>query len=113
VVENSCSPEDFARRQKLFEDHERKWSNAGTVARAVHKLPKGLSFERRFTTIHGKNLISSHGARDSGLNFLRLSSATIRKPIECWSIPSLPFGFEVYAVYPPDSILAVAEEKER
>ena len=81
--------------------------------KTIHELPKELDFERHFVTTPGSNLIAFRGMEDGPLSFLRLPSVTSQKSIEQWSIPPFPFGLKVFAVYPPDNILAVAEEREK
>ena len=46
------------------------------------------------------------------LTFLRPPSVMSQKPIERWGIPPFPFNLGIFAVYPPDNLLTVAEEKE-
>ena len=81
--------------------------------KTIHELPKGLNIGRHFVTTPGWNLITFRSMEDGTLSFLRLPSVTNQKPIEQWSIPPFPFGLKAFAVYPPDNLLAVAEEKEQ
>ena len=104
---------NFSQRRKLCEEYERKWSNAGRVVLAVHELPDDLSPQRHTISTHGGDIITSHSIGDGCLRFLRLPPVTSQLPIKRWSIPPFPFNVKAFAVYPPDSILAVAEEKER
>jgi len=113
LVENPHSLCDFSQRRKLCEEYERKWSNAGRVVLAVHELPDDLSPQRHTISTHGGDIITSHSIGDGCLRFLRLPPVTSQLPIKRWSIPPFPFNVKAFAVYPPDSILAVAEEKER
>ena len=111
LVENPCSPCDFAQRRKACEEHERKWSDAGRVEKAIHELPEGSSLGV-YPTILGRNLIALRNTQNvGGLTFLRFPPVTSVSPIERWRIPPLPFELRHFAVYPPDNILAVAEEK--
>ena len=112
LVENLRSPCDFVQRRRQCKEHERKWSNAGRVVKAVHKLPQEL-LSQQYSTIHGGGLIISCDNQNNNLDFLRIPPVTSRKPIERWSIPPFPFYPVAFAVYPPDLILAVVEEKER
>ena len=82
--------------------------------KTIHESP--LNRQRHFTTTPGRNLISYRSMEDGTLGFLRAPSVTSQKPIERWSIPSFPSSLRVFAsiaVYPPDNLLAVAEEKEQ
>ena len=80
---------------------------------AAHELPEELSIQRYYTTIHGGNFVTVHKPYGKKLHFLLIPSATSQKPVKWWTIPPLSFRFEEFAVYPTDSILAVAEEKGR
>jgi len=109
LVENPCSPCDFAQRRKLCEEHKRKWSSVGKAVMTVHESPREL--KQHSATVRGRNLIALRNFRHNSLHFLRLPSVANRKPIEWWSIPTFPFRLRVFAVYLPDSILVAAEEK--
>lgn len=80
---------------------------------AVYKFPEELTIKRHTITTHGRNIIASHSKKDGDLSFLRLPPVTSQLSIERWSIPRFPFNLKAFAVYPPDSVLAVAEQKER
>ena len=111
LVENPYGPCDFARRRKAYEEHERKWSDAGKLEKAIHELPEEPS-HGLYITVLGRNLIALHNTQNVGcLTFLRLPPVMSVKPIERWSIPPLPFEIRFFAVYLPDNILAVTEEK--
>ena len=113
-TDNPCNPCDFAQRRKAYEEYERKWSDAGSSVRAIHKLPEKISPKIHPTMALGRNLIALRGTPNVGsLTFLRLPPATSAKPIERWYIPPLPFELNVFAAYPPDNILAVTEAKNR
>ena len=111
LIENPCIPCDFAQCRKLCEEHERKWTAAGRAIKAAHKLPEELIPRWAYTL--GRNLIAFRSIRGDCLGFLRVPPVASRRPIEWWDVPPLPFDVRAFAAYPPDNILAVAEEKER
>ena len=49
----------------------------------------------------------------SGLSFVCLPPVTSQQPIKWWSIHPFRFNLEAFAVYLPDNIIAIAEQKER
>jgi len=83
--------------------------------KAIHKLPEEPDPERHFVRTLGWNLIA-YCTMEEGLigplTFLRPPSVMSQKPIERWGIPPFPFNLGIFAVYPPDNLLTVAEEKE-
>jgi len=113
LVENPRNPSDFTQCRKLYEAHERKWSNAGRAVKTTHELPEELDAEQHFITTHGWNLIAFCSMEDGPLSFLRLPSTTSQRPTEQWTIPSFSFSLKVFAVYPPDNLLVVAEGNEQ
>ena len=115
LIENPCSPCDFAQRRKLFEEYKCKWSDAGRVVKTIHEFPEELSLGDYFRTSEGWNLIGyrSTSTGDGNLMFVRVPPVTSQRPIEWWSIPPLSFHARAYAVYPPDNLLAIAEHKGR
>ena len=111
LVENPYGPCDLAQRRRAYEEQERRWSDAGRAEKAIHKLPEEPPYGPHLTAL-GRNLIALRNMLNvGGITFLRLPPVTSAKPIERWSIPSLPFKFRFFAVYPPDNILVVTKEK--
>ena len=113
LIENPRNPCDFAQHRKLYEEHERKWSYPARVVKTIHELPKELLLQQHFISIPGWSLIAYRNIEDGNLSFVHLPPAMSQRPIEWWRIPPLPFSVEVFAVYPPDNLLAVTEEKEQ
>ena len=113
LTENPSNSCDFSQRRKLCKEHEHKWSSAGRVTKTIHELPEEIISEGCLIAILDRNLIASPGRWDDSLGLLRVPPVTSRKPIEWWKIPPLPFNPKAFAAYPPDNILALAEEKER
>ena len=108
----------FAQRRKLWEEHERKWLDAGKVAKAIYELPDEIPPGRFFTQIINGNLVAFRNVRNDydGLNFLHLPPVTDQAdqgPVERWSIPPFTFKFAAFIVYAPDSVLAIAERGGR
>jgi len=85
----------------------------GEVVKTTHELPEELSIYKIFTTTPGRNLIAYRNPEEGKLSFLHVPPVTGQRPIEWWSIPPFPFIVDVFAVYPPDNLLAVAEEEEQ
>ena len=113
LAENPRNPSDFTRCRKLYEEHRRKWSNAGRVVKTIYELPEELIAEEYFVTTPGWNLIAFRRMEGGTLSFLHLPSTTSQRPTEQWTIPPFPFSVNVFAIYPPDNLLVVAEEKKQ
>lgn len=81
------------------------------MVKGTHKLPPSR-YPRWDRAIGlGRNMLASHSTPEGGLDFLCIPSIASRKPVDGWSIP--PFSFEVlgFTAYPPENLLAVAEQK--
>ena len=76
---------------------------------AIHELPEALPLDRPLTQILNGDIIGFRGIQDDSLNFFRLPPATCGGPVGRWSVPPFPFRLEAFAVYTPDSVLAIAE----
>ena len=79
--------------------------------KTTHKLPDETIPEGGFNMILGRNLIAFLTEWGNPCCFLRLPPVTSRNPVEWWSTPLFPLNVEVFDVYPPDDILAIAEVK--
>ena len=83
----------------------------------THKLPpcqfefEGLDTSKRL----GGGLIVSDSLEEDGLalNLIRIPSVANQIPIESWSIPLFSFMALRYAVYPPENVIAVAEQSKK
>lgn len=64
------------------------------------------------TRVIGRNLLARPEPDSKNVNFLRISPATSRKPIERWNIPQFPFKALDYTTYPPENILAAVGKEE-
>ena len=111
LIEADCSPSDFTQRRRLYEEHERKWSSAGRVVKTTHKLPDEITSEGASDVILDRNLVNFLAPGGNGYRFLRLPSIASRNPVEWWSTLLYPFSVDLFDIYPPDDILAVAEVK--
>jgi len=103
-------------RQKLREGYARKWSGVPNFVKSIHKLPPGR-FARVVNLNNykylGDGLLLSATSEENGLalNFLRIPPVASRKPLESWSTPPFSFVIMTYAVYLPEDVIAVAEQK--
>jgi len=113
LIDNPSVSCDLAQRQKAYEEYEHKWSNAGGTVKIVYELPPELFPQPGAIGVLGGNLLVSWGP--DSVAIIRVPSAASQKPIEWWSIPPLPLRFPIkgVAAHPPDTVLAVAEERGR
>ena len=113
LVDNPCNPCDLAERRKLREGYVHKWSKAASVVKSAQDLPPSQPPGWGSAKYLGNGHFASDSVQQTGLAFLHIPPVTSRKPVEGWSIP--PFSFPAFGcvAYPPENVLAVAEEDEK
>jgi len=83
------------------------------VVKTPLKLPPGQFTCWGDARYLGDGHLATDSAHGNGLTFLRIPPVASGKPVEDWSIPPLTFEILGYAAYPPENVLAVAEQGEK
>jgi len=83
----------------------------------IMKAPREVPLKQPFlgwggTRVIGRNLIAIHTRPSNTIDFLHIPPAMSRGLPEQWSIPGLPLEVSHYTAYPPENVLAIAEDKE-
>ena len=76
----------------------------------VQKIPTSRSSGWGVARYLGNGHLAFISVERSGLAFLHVPSPASRKPVEGWDIPTFSFDIFDYATYPPENVLAVAEQ---
>ena len=115
LIDNPCSSYDLAERRKLREEYARRWSNTARLVKNTRELPPGR-FSPDWSWCNaecsGNGLLAVGSDEGKSLSFLHVPLVASRKPVEEWSIPLLPGEILRRVVYPPENVVAVAEEEE-
>ena len=113
LIDNPCCPCDLVERRKLREGYEHKWSDGASVIKSVWKLPPTQPIVWGRAEYFGNGLLASRASEIHGLTLLHIPQVASQTPIGSWSIPPSPFDVFGYAVYPPENVIAVAEQGVR
>ena len=113
LIDNPRCPCDLAERRKLREGFVRKWSDGVDLVKGTKELPPIQSSDWDKAEYFGNGHLATHPVGQNGLTFLHILPVASQKPVEGWSTP--PFSYEVfgYAIYPPENVIAVAEQQEK
>ena len=82
----------------------------------THSLPRQFEFENLgISKCLGGGLIVLDSLEEDGLalNFIHVPSAASQMPLESWSTPLFSFMALRYAVYPPENVVVVAEQRKK
>ena len=112
LIDNPCCSRNLAERRKLREGYARKWSGGADMVKRTTKLPPIQSLGWDSAEYFGDGHLATDSVEDDGVTFLHIPPVTSQKPVESWSIPPFPFDVFGYAVYPPENVIAVAEQGE-
>ena len=90
-----------------------KWTGTAKIVKKAVRWVHGVPDWNRITVLGGDLLTFYHSSQPGFAKFMHVPPAASQRPVEWWNIPQLPFEVLYFAVYAPDNLLAVVEQRGR